>query len=78
MTRFTLRPTLAVSALLVAAGTCLADGRMVAEARGEGSGAEHAKANPAPARVIVPKQEVYSRPFCRRSRYVTNRSAPCW
>jgi hypothetical protein len=64
--------------LLVAAGTCLADGHTAAGTRGEGNGAEHAKANPAPAPVIVPKHEVYFRPFCRRSRYVTNRAAPCW
>ncbi len=24
------------------------------------------------------EQHVYFRPFCRRARYVTNRSAPCW
>jgi hypothetical protein len=24
------------------------------------------------------KPTVYYRPFCRRSRYVTNPSAPCW
>jgi hypothetical protein len=24
------------------------------------------------------ERHVYFRPFCRRARYVTNRSAPCW
>ena len=24
------------------------------------------------------KTKLYYRPFCRRSRYVTNRRAPCW
>jgi hypothetical protein len=77
MMRLTFRSTLAVSVLLVAAGTSLADGP-AAVTRGEGSGAEHAKASPATSRAAVPKQEVYFRPFCRRSRYVTSRSAPCW
>jgi hypothetical protein len=40
--------------------------------------AEHAKANASLAREAVPKPEIYFRPFCRRSRYVTNRAAPCW
>jgi hypothetical protein len=44
-----------------------------------GSGAECAKAQPGHrmhAQEASPK--VYYRPFCRRSHYVTNPSAPCW
>jgi len=78
MTRLRLRPTCAVSALLVAAGSCVAQGYCGAGAQDDSATAEHVKSNAPAAHDAVPKQQVYFRPFCRRSRYVTNRSAPCW
>jgi hypothetical protein len=78
MTRLKFVSTLAVSALLAAAGVRVADG-CAACARAEGCGSEHAKTDPGTTtRVTVPKRVIYFRPFCRRSRYVTSRSAPCW
>jgi hypothetical protein len=62
----------------VAASTCVAEANSTAGARGEGPAAQHVHAIAAGNRAAAPKQEVYFRPFCRRSRYVTNRSAPCW
>jgi len=54
MTRLSFRLTLAVSVFLVTAGTSLADGYTAAVARGEGSGAEHAKPNPGALRAALP------------------------
>ena len=76
--RFRTTPALAVSALLVVAGPCLAEGHDEVGAQGEIAAPEHAKPSHAVAHEAEAKQKVYYRPFCRRSRYVTNRNAPCW
>jgi hypothetical protein len=78
MMRFRITPALAISALLVFAGTCLAEGHDEVGARGEIASPEHAKPSPAEANEAEAKQKVYYRLFCRRSRYVTDRNAPCW
>jgi hypothetical protein len=78
MTRLNRTPTLAVSALVVAAGTCLAESPDGPATRGEGVAAEPVEISVAAGRETAGKQKLYFRPFCRRSRYVTNRSAPCW
>ena len=78
MTRLTFRPTLAVSALLVAASTIFAEAHEPADARGEGHASHHVGAIAAGTHAAAPKQEVYYRPFCRRSHYVTSRAVPCW
>ena len=76
--RFRTTPALAVSALLVVAGTCLAEAHDEVGAQGEIAAPEHAKPITAATHEAEAKQKVYYRPFCRRSRYVTNRNAPCW
>ncbi len=76
--RFRPTPALAVSALLVVAGPCLADGHDEVGAQGEIAAPQQAKPSPAEANEAGAKQKVYYRPFCRRSRYATNRNAPCW
>ena len=76
--RFRATPALAVSALLVVAGPCLAEGHDEVGAQGEIAPTQHAKPIPAEANEAEARQKVYYRPFCRRSRYATNRNAPCW
>ncbi len=76
--RFRTISALAVSALLVVAQTCLAEAHDEVGAQGEIAAAEHAKPSNAVAHEVEAKQKVYYRPFCRRSRYATNRNAPCW
>ncbi len=40
---------------------------------------DHRSSSSDAAKTAAPdEQHVYFRPFCRRARYVTNRSAPCW
>lgn len=78
MMRFRATPALAVSALLVVAGPCLAEAHDEVGTQGEIGPTQHAKPIPADANEVEAKQKVYYRPFCRRSRYVTNRFAPCW
>jgi hypothetical protein len=58
----------------VVAGPCLAEAHDEVGAQGEIASTQHAKPIPAEANEV---QKVYYRPFCRRSRYATNRNAPC-
>ena len=60
------------------AQTCLAEGHDEVGAQGENAAPEHAKPSSATTHEAEAKRKVYYRPFCRRSRYVTNRNAPCW
>jgi hypothetical protein len=54
--RFRIAPALAVSALLVVAGTCLADGHDEVGAQGEIAAPEHAKPGPAEAHEAEPSR----------------------
>jgi hypothetical protein len=65
--RFRITPALAISALLVFAGTCLAQGHDEVGVQGEIASPEHAKPGPAEAHEAEAKQKVYYCPFCRRS-----------
>jgi hypothetical protein len=40
---------------------------------------DHRSSSAHAAQATLPDEHhVYFRPFCRRARYVTNKSAPCW